>query len=108
VLSALAFVVSSFDSNALSEDGAVGLMQLLPSTAQLVGVDAWSVEENVLGGALYLHEQLHRFGTLNLALAAYNAGPTAVAAHGGVPPYAETQAYVFRVIALANEWQGCR
>ncbi|WP_232037081.1 lytic transglycosylase domain-containing protein [Asticcacaulis excentricus] len=88
---------SGFNPKAVSPRGAIGLMQLMPATAAELGVDPFDPRGNVFGGAAYLRRQLDRFdGRIDLALAAYNAGAGAVNRHGGVPPYAETQAYVAR------------
>lgn len=89
-------IESGFDARALSPKGAMGLMQLMPDTAARFGVrDAYDPEQNLRGGAAYLRFLLERFeGDVALAGAAYNAGEGAVDRHGGVPPYAETQAYV--------------
>ncbi len=89
-------IESGFDARALSPKGAIGLMQLMPDTAARFGVrDAYDPEQNVRGGASYLRFLLERYdGDVTLAAAAYNAGEGAVDRHGGVPPYAETQAYV--------------
>lgn len=91
---------SGFQSEAVSPLGAQGLTQLMPETAQLVGVkDVFDARQNVAGGAEYLSWQLHDFGgDLTLALAAYNAGPGAVRRWGGVPPYAETINYVNAIL----------
>ncbi|MEM9319111.1 MAG: lytic transglycosylase domain-containing protein [Pseudomonadota bacterium] len=85
---------SAWDPGAVSRAGAIGLAQLMPATAALLGVNPREPAENLSGGARYLATQYRTFGTWRLALAAYNAGPEAVSAHGGVPPYAETQNYV--------------
>ena len=99
---------SGFDPNARSGAGAVGLTQLMPSTAAALGVtDPTDPAQSLQGGARYLREQLDRFGgDERLALAAYNAGPGAVAKYGGVPPYAETQGYVSKVMANAASYRG--
>lgn len=89
---------SGFRPTAVSRVGAMGLMQLMPSTAQSMGIDPLDVRENIDGGARYLRAQIDRFGSLESALAAYNAGPGAVARYGGVPPYTETQNFVSGVI----------
>lgn len=91
---------SNFRPYAVSRTGAQGLMQLMPGTANMLGVDdSFDVEQNVAGGTRYLAEQLARFKNLGHALAAYNAGPGAVKRFGGVPPYAETQNYVASIAA---------
>lgn len=99
LLIAIAKVESSFNPKAVSPKGALGLMQLLPTTAELVGVrDPFNPLENLKGGALYLKRLLEEFKDLSLALAAYNAGPEKVRAYGGIPPYPETQQYVKTVL----------
>ncbi|WP_246849398.1 lytic transglycosylase domain-containing protein [Rubellimicrobium arenae] len=85
---------SGWYQGAVSPKGAIGLAQLMPDTARLLGVDPTDPSQNLEGGARYLRRQYERFGTWDLALAAYNAGPEAVQQYGGVPPYAETQGYV--------------
>lgn len=89
---------SRWNPDAVSHKGAVGLAQLMPGTAARLGVDATDPVENLDGGARYLHQQFVRFRSWRLALAAYNAGPEAVERHGGVPPFAETQAYVVAIM----------
>ncbi len=85
---------SGWNPQAKSHKGALGLAQLMPQTAQLLGVDPRDPVQNLEGGARYLSWQYKKFKSWRLALAAYNAGPEAVEKHGGVPPYAETQNYV--------------
>jgi len=85
---------SGWNASAVSPKGAIGLAQLMPGTADLLGVDPTDPQQNLEGGARYLRQQFTTFGTWPLALAAYNAGPQAVADNGGIPPYAETQNYV--------------
>ncbi len=90
---------SGYRPHAVSRVGAQGLMQLMPATARSLGVDnAFDPGENIHGGARYLRKMYDRFGSLRLAIAAYNAGPKAVKKYGGIPPYRETQAYVATVI----------
>lgn len=85
---------SGWNPQARSVKGALGLAQLMPDTARALGVDPLDPAQNLEGGARYLRAQFEAFGSWPLALAAYNAGPGAVARHGGVPPFAETQNYV--------------
>lgn len=88
---------SGWNPRAVSHKGAIGLAQLMPTTAQHLRVNPADPAENLDGGARYLAAQYRKFGTWQLALAAYNAGPGAVLKYGGVPPYRETMDYV-RVI----------
>jgi soluble lytic murein transglycosylase-like protein len=91
---------SGFNPNATSSAGAKGLMQLMPETAASLGVgDAYDAAQNIRGGTRYLRSLLDRFGEVELAVAAYNAGPNAVERYGGVPPYAQTRRYVRNVVA---------
>jgi hypothetical protein len=100
IVLAVVAVESAFQPQAVSPKGAVGLMQLMPSTASSLGVEnALDPEQNLDGGARYLGSLLTLYrGDLTRALAAYNAGPGAVARHGGVPPYRETRTYVRKVL----------
>jgi soluble lytic murein transglycosylase-like protein len=99
LLEAVAYVESRFNQKAVSKAGAIGVMQLMPGTAAELGVDPNNPEGNIRGGAEYLRRMVTMFGNnLELALAAYNAGPSAVQRYGGVPPYAETRAYVDAVM----------
>lgn len=103
LLDSLVAAESAYDPAARSRAGALGLTQLMPTTAAALGVtQPFDPEQNLSGGAKYLAQMLNKFGSLETALAAYNAGPGAVERHGGVPPYAETQAYVRRVLSLYN------
>jgi soluble lytic murein transglycosylase-like protein len=95
---------SGFDPNATSTSGARGLMQLMPQTAASLGVrDSYDPSQNIRGGTKYLRALLERFGDVELAVAAYNAGPAAVERYRGVPPYAETRNYVRNVLARYQE-----
>jgi hypothetical protein len=89
---------SGWNPRAVSHKGATGLAQLMPGTAQLLGVDIGNPKENLHGGARYLRMMYNKFGSWRLALAAYNAGPGAVEKHGGIPPYAETRNYVRAIL----------
>ncbi len=98
LLAAVAKAESGFDTSAVSPVGAQGLMQFMPATAQEMGVDPWDPASAIDGAARYLRNSLDRFGSVDLAVASYNAGPGAVARHGGIPPYPETQNYVRTVL----------
>jgi soluble lytic murein transglycosylase-like protein len=99
LLEAIAYVESRFRHDAVSPKGAIGMMQLMPGTAGQLGVDASDPAQNARGGAAYLRQMLAMFdNNVELAVAAYNAGPSAVIKHKGVPPYAETRAYVAAVM----------
>ena len=103
LLKALVAVESAYNPNAMSKAGARGLTQVIPSTAISLGQhpDAlWDSRQSLATGAYYLAAQWHTFKSWPLAIAAYNAGPGAVKKYGGIPPYAETQAYVNNVLYL--------
>lgn len=104
LLRAVVRAESNFDPRAVSAKGAMGLMQLMPETARELGVTRpFDIQQNVDGGARYLKRLIERYGgDLRLALTAYNAGPAAVERHEGEVPYAETRAYVRRVLREAR------
>jgi soluble lytic murein transglycosylase len=98
---------SHFNPQAVSPKGAQGLMQLMPATARDLGVsDPLEARDNVRGGTRYLRRLMDRYGDLSRALAAYNAGPTAVDRYGGIPPYPETRQYVDRVLTYYRRYHG--
>jgi hypothetical protein len=98
VLAAVARAESGGNASAVSPAGAQGLMQIMPGTAKGLGVDPFNPTQAVDGAARLLAGNLARFGSLDKALAAYNAGPAAVERYGGVPPYAETRTYVNSIL----------
>ena len=106
LLAALVWSESSFNPDAQSPAGARGLTQLMPATAAGLGVNIDDPADNLRGGARYLRQMLDRFSSTDLALAAYNAGPNAVARANGIPNYPETQNYVTRVMARAATLAG--
>jgi soluble lytic murein transglycosylase-like protein len=99
LVEAVAWRESRLRHEAVSGAGAVGVMQLMPGTAAQLGVDQHDLSQNIRGGTAYLQKMVAEFGgDIVLGLAAYNAGPAAVRRYGGVPPYAETQAYVSAIL----------
>jgi soluble lytic murein transglycosylase-like protein len=101
LLKAIAHAESNFNPNATSSSGAMGVMQLMPSTAKSLGItDAYNAYDNIMGGAKVISQHLANYnGDVSLALAAYNAGSGNVAKYGGVPPFTETQNYIKKVLA---------
>lgn len=99
---AVAWQESRYRQSAVSSAGAIGVMQLMPATAAELGVDPYDEDQNIEGGVRYLAQMYSRFGSWDLALAAYNAGPGRVAKYGGIPPIAETQSYVASVLRRAE------
>jgi soluble lytic murein transglycosylase-like protein len=102
LLAAVVYVESRFEHRSVSSAGAEGLGQLMPVTAAGLGVDPRDPWENVVGAARLLHEDVTEFGSVPLGLAAYNAGSGAVRRWGGIPPYAETQWYVWAVLWIRD------
>ena len=107
LLYAVAKVESNLSQDAESAAGARGLLQVMPATAQALELDAAEADSNVLAGARYLRQMLNQFGTTDLALAAYNAGPTAVARAGGAPSE-DVLRYVANVNVIWHAHTGCR
>ena len=101
LVKAIAIAESDLNQNEISPVGAIGIMQLMPETAESLGVNPYDTGENIVGGTKYIRQMLDTFdGNVPLAVAAYNAGPNAVKRYGGIPPYAETQNYVGKVMDL--------
>ncbi|MBV8149391.1 MAG: lytic transglycosylase domain-containing protein [Candidatus Eremiobacteraeota bacterium] len=101
MLVAIVTVESRWHTQAVSRKGAIGLGQLMPGTAEMLGVDPHNPAQNLSGAARYLRGLMERFGSnhYDLVLAAYNAGPEAVETYGGIPPYDETEHYVVKVMS---------
>lgn len=103
LVSAVVQVESGFNPLAVSPAGAQGAMQIMPATQRDLGVTRpFDPAQSIEAGVRYLKEQMDAFGTTELALAAYNAGPESVRRHRGVPPFAETRAYVRKVLSLSQ------
>lgn len=107
LIKAMIQVESSFDPNAISKKGAMGLMQIMPQSAEDLNIsDPFDPKENIMGGTTYLKAMMTRFkGELELAIAAYNAGPTAVEKYSDIPPYQETIEYVEKVMAIYRRYR---
>lgn len=104
LLMAVAKQESNFDPNAVSHAGAKGIMQLMPETAKGLGVrNVFDPYESIMGGAKLLRDNLKKFGSVPLALAAYNAGAGAVQKYNGIPPYRETQNYVSSIMKMLGD-----
>lgn len=103
LLSAVAHAESGYRPDAVSSAGAIGLMQLMPDTAKSLGVDPADPAQAIDGAARLLKGELTKYGSVPLALAAYNAGGPAVDRYGGIPPYPETQQYVQKVLTYYSE-----
>ncbi|MDJ0954325.1 MAG: lytic transglycosylase domain-containing protein [Acidimicrobiia bacterium] len=106
LLAAMVWQESGFRPDAVSRSGAIGLAQLMPGTADGLEVDPWDPVQNLDGGARYLAWTIEEFGSVELGLAAYNAGPGRVREAGGIPNIAETQAYVPRVLDYYRQLGG--
>ncbi len=106
LLASLVWAESNFTPDAVSHAGAIGMAQLMPGTAEGLGVDPWDPYQNLEGGARYLSAQIDRFGDVSHALAAYNAGPGRVERAGGIPNITETQNYVVRVLGYFERLGG--
>ena len=108
LLKSVILAESAANSKAVSSVGAKGLMQLMDDTAEELGVtNSFDPQQNIFGGAKYLSKMLRQYnGDLDLSLAAYNAGPSAVEKHNGVPPYDETKSYISRIKGYLNYFNG--
>ena len=96
MIASMAKVESSFDQDSISSAGAIGLMQLMPDTANGLGVNPYDAQDNIRGGAKYMSELYQKYGNWDLVAAAYNAGEGAVDSYGGIPPYQETENHVYK------------
>ena len=96
---------SGFSHNARSSHGAVGVFQLMPSTARRMGLNAYSLNDNIKGGIMYYKSMYKMFGSVELALAAYNAGPGNVKKYKAVPPFAETRRFVSKIMKDYNYYK---
>ena len=88
---------SNFQNHRQNPSGAVGVFQLMPSTARRMGINPYNLNDNIKGGIMYYQMMYKKYGSMDLALAAYNAGPGNVARYKGVPPFKETRAFISRI-----------
>ena len=98
---------SSYSHETKSRNGAIGVFQLMPSTAKKLGINPYYMEENVKGGLMYYKKLYQMFGSTELALAAYNAGPGNVRRYNSIPPYAETKRFIKGIMAEYNRQKSC-
>ena len=101
----IAKIESNFNASAKSPRGAIGLFQLTPSTAKKLGVNPYIVSENIEGGLKYYQMLYKKYGSIDLALAAYNAGPGNVAKYNGIPPFNATKCFIKNVKKEANDFK---
>jgi len=101
----IAKIESNFNASAKSPRGAIGLFQLTPSTAKKLGVNPYIVSENIEGGLKYYQMLYKKYGSIDLALAAYNAGPGNVKKYGGIPPFGATKCFIKNVKKEANDFK---
>lgn len=97
VVLSIAKLESGFDHKKRNASGAIGVFQLMPRTAKILGINPYLAEENIKGGVLYYKQMYKIYGSMDLALAAYNAGPGNVKKYNGIPPFKETKAFVNNV-----------
>ena len=106
LIKAVIHAESAFNPGAVSPKGALGLMQLMPDTARMIGIkNPFIPKENLLGGTKYLAKLIKKYDNIEHALAAYNAGEGAVDQFGGIPPYSETKSYVRKVLTLKERYK---
>ena len=107
LLKSIIKVESNFDCYAVSQKGAKGLMQIMPQNFTFLNIqNPFDPEENIMGGTLYFKQMLEKFNKIELALAAYNAGPNTVDKYNGIPPISETKGYVKRVMSHYKDMSG--